>query len=64
MKRRSLAKAVSWRVVGTLSTFVISLIITGELGVAGAIASVEVFAKTALFFAHERVWENVNWGKA
>jgi uncharacterized membrane protein len=53
---RSILKAVSWRVTGSIDTFVISLLITGKIGLAGAIASVEVITKTALYYFHERVW--------
>ena len=35
---RSLAKAISWRVTGTIDTFVISWIITGEIKLATGIA--------------------------
>jgi hypothetical protein len=33
---RSLAKAVSWRVTGTIDTFIISAIVTGRLTLAGS----------------------------
>jgi uncharacterized membrane protein len=36
---RSLIKAVSWRTVGTLDTFIISFFVTGKMTVAGSIAS-------------------------
>ncbi len=60
---RSLAKAISWRVTGTLDTFIISFFITGEFALAGAIALTEVITKVFLYWAHERVWNKINWGK-
>jgi uncharacterized membrane protein len=60
---RSLAKAVSWRITGTVDTFIISFFITGELKLAGAIALTEVVTKIILFWLHERVWNRVPWGK-
>jgi len=54
---QSLAKAISWRIVGTLDTLFISYIITGELVWALSIASVELFTKIILFYMHDRVWE-------
>lgn len=53
---RSVAKAVSWRVVGSLDTFLVAWVLTGKPGAAGAIASAEVLTKTALYYCHERVW--------
>jgi uncharacterized membrane protein len=60
---RSVAKAISWRTVGTIDTIVISLILTGEIKVALAIGSVEVLTKMTLYFVHERIWNNIKWGK-
>jgi len=55
----SAAKAVSWRMVGTIDTFIISFIITGKGEIAFSIASVEVISKVVLYYLHERVWERV-----
>jgi uncharacterized membrane protein len=60
---RSIAKGISWRIVGSIDTFVISWLITGHVKAAGGIALVEVVTKVALFSAHERVWLRVPWGK-
>lgn len=54
--RRSVAKAVSWRTVGTVDTFVISWLITGHAATAGGIAATEVLTKVVLFYLHERGW--------
>jgi uncharacterized membrane protein len=58
---RSLAKAVSWRAVGTIDTFLWSWLITGHPVAAGAIASLETFTKILLFYLHERLWRLVHW---
>jgi uncharacterized membrane protein len=60
---RSIAKAVSWRVTGTIDTFIISAIVTGKLGVAGSIAATELFTKIALYYFHERAWTAIPWGR-
>ena len=59
---RSLAKAISWRVLGSVDTFVLSWLFTGNAKAAGAIASTEVVTKIGLFYFHERVWSSVRWG--
>ncbi len=61
--RRSLLKAVSWRITGSIDTFILSWIITGSPLVAGTISAVEVFTKIFLFYAHERVWARIRWGR-
>ena len=61
--KRSLVKTISWRVIATTDTFLISWLITGELMFAGAIASLEVVTKMILYYAHERGWSWVKWGK-
>jgi len=60
---RSLAKAISWRVTGTVDTFLISWLITGEILLASGIALTEVLTKVFLFWVHERVWNNIQWGR-
>lgn len=60
---RSILKAVSWRITGTIDTFVISFIVTGKLGVAGTIASVEIVTKIVLYYFHERLWTVIPWGR-
>jgi uncharacterized membrane protein len=60
---RSISKAISWRIVGTIDTFVITLVITGNFIVAGSIASVESITKIILYYLHERVWSNVALGR-
>lgn len=61
---RSVAKAISWRVTGTLDTIVVSWVITRKLHLALSIGFVEVFTKIFLYYAHERVWNRIKHGKA
>lgn len=60
---RSLIKGITWRMLGTLDTIVISYILTGKIKVALSIGGVELFSKIALYYFHERVWEKINFGK-
>ncbi len=60
---RSFVKAVSWRVVGSLDTFLLSLLITGKLKYAVSIASAEALTKIVLYYLHERAWRLVAWGR-
>lgn len=60
---RSLVKAITWRLVGSLDTFLLSLLVTGSARYAVSIASLEALSKIFLFYAHERVWRTVPWGR-
>ena len=60
---RSIAKALSWRIVGTLDTLLISYLLTGKIALAASIASIDFLTKMVLYFFHERLWNRVKWGK-
>jgi uncharacterized membrane protein len=60
---RSIAKAVSWRLLGSVDTFVLSVIFTGSLRLAGSIAVTEMFTKMVLYYVHERVWSAIPWNQ-
>lgn len=59
---RSLAKATSWRVLATLTTILLVYVATGEFKLAFSVGAVEVFAKMALYYGHERMWLHIPFG--
>jgi uncharacterized membrane protein len=61
--RRSIVKSISWRIIGTIDTVIISWIVTGTLKLAFSIGVVELFTKMILYFFHERMWNKIKWGK-
>ncbi len=61
-RARALAKAISWRILGTVGTAVIVLVFTGRWELALSIGGVEFLGKIALFFLHERLWDRVRFG--
>lgn len=60
---RSIAKAISWRVIGTLDTLLVSYLFTGKVVLAASIASIDFVTKMFLYFFHERIWNRIGWGK-
>lgn len=62
-KKRSILKAISWRTWATITTAVIVFIFTSEFALAITIGFGEVFAKMALYFSHERLWQKIGFGK-
>jgi uncharacterized membrane protein len=53
---KSLTKAVTWRITGSLDTFLLSWLITGVANLAFTIAFFELFSKIILYWIHERIW--------
>ena len=62
-RHRSLAKAVSWRIAGSIDTLMLSYLVTRRLVLATSIAAAETITKVVLYYAHERAWTIVPWGK-
>ncbi len=60
---RSIVKAVSYRLTGTLATIVISFLISGRIKVAVSIGIVELFTKIGLYYLHERAWNRIPFGR-
>jgi uncharacterized membrane protein len=54
--KRHLLKTISWRIIGTLDTMILSWIITGSWKLGLTIGGVEVITKMVLYFLHERAW--------
>ncbi|WP_298286688.1 DUF2061 domain-containing protein [Novosphingobium sp.] len=59
---RSVLKAISWRTLGSIDTFLLGWFFTGSATAAGAIAGTEVITKIGLYYLHERVWSSIHWG--
>jgi len=60
---RSIAKGISWRVFATTTTIIIVYMFFGRLDLAIAAGIIETVAKIALYWAHERAWVNIKWGR-
>lgn len=54
--KRHIAKTITWRIIGTLDTVVISWIITGSWKWGITIGGIEVISKMVLYYLHERAW--------
>lgn len=62
--QRSLLKAISWRVLATLTTMIITYFATGSLDWALMVGAFDVVIKLILYYFHERLWTNIQWGKS
>ena len=60
---RSVLKALSWRLTGTLDTIMVSFLISGRIKIALSIGVVELFTKLTLYYLHERAWNRIPFGR-
>jgi len=61
--KRSIAKAVSWRIVATLTTMLLVFIFTGNLVASGGVGLTELLSKTVIYYFHERAWNATDFGR-
>lgn len=59
---RSIAKAVSWRISGSLFTTLLAWVFTGSIGLSIGIGVTEFFVKIGIFYLHERAWHRCRFG--
>ena len=62
-KSRSEGKSISWRILASCDTILISYIITGSFTIAATIGSIEVLTKMFLYYFHERAWNKFSFGR-
>jgi len=61
--KRSIAKGISWRVIATGTTVIIIYLFFGRLDLAIVAGLIESVLKVGLYWAHERAWFKVRWGR-
>jgi adenylylsulfate kinase len=60
---RSVAKALSWRILGTIATTLLVFLFTRKWSLSLTVGGVEFLSKIGLFWLHERIWDRVSLGK-
>jgi len=60
---RSIIKGISWRFIATTTTIIIVYFFFDRLDLAIAAGMIETILKIALYWGHERIWQNIRWGK-
>lgn len=61
--RRSVAKAISWRLIATIITSSLAFGLTGQWEFAATIGLADTTMKFFLYFGHERLWNRVAFGR-
>jgi len=62
LKRRHIAKTITWRIIASVSTFLISWAITGKIEYGLAIGLTGAIVKLILYYLHERTWYKFKFG--
>lgn len=60
---RTIGKIVTWRILLTLVNFTYTFIATGNWKAGLAVAGMAAIFNTLIYWAHERVWNSVDYGK-
>ena len=60
---RSLAKAISYRLLGSTGTALVVLLLSGNLKISLGAGALDMIVKIALYFLHERIWNHITYGR-
>jgi uncharacterized membrane protein len=60
---RSIAKAISWRILATSTTIFLVFLFTGNFVTSASVGALELLSKTIIYYIHERIWNMSNFGR-
>jgi adenylylsulfate kinase len=60
---RSVAKAISYRLLGSLSTALMVYVFSGSVKASLGVGALDVVVKMALYYLHERLWNHITYGR-
>jgi adenylylsulfate kinase len=60
---RSIAKAISYRLLGSLSTALMVYVFSGSVKASVGVGALDVVVKMALYYLHERLWNHITYGR-
>lgn len=60
---RSIAKAVTYRLLGSLCTGLIAYILTGSRTIFLQAGALDIVLKIGAYFVHERLWDHIDFGR-
>ena len=58
LSKRHLFKSISWRIIGTIDTFIFAWLITGNINQGINISAITTITKLVWYYIHERLWFN------
>jgi len=63
-RKRSIAKAISWRVIASVITATVAYAVTGKLELALLVGGLDTAVKLGAFYFHERTWNRIGYGRS
>jgi adenylylsulfate kinase len=60
---RSIAKAVSYRLLGSAVTGLIFFVLTHKGGLSVGAGALDMIVKIGAYFVHERIWNHIDFGR-
>lgn len=60
---RSIVKSISWRILAFIITILASFFVFGSWEISISVAIAADFMKIFFYYAHERLWEKISWGR-
>jgi uncharacterized membrane protein len=59
-RKKSLYKTLSWRIVGSMLTASLGLMLSNSVTIASGIFIVDFVGKSILYYVHERLWSKIH----
>jgi len=63
LKKRSIVKTITYRILIIIATAIVTWIMTKRIDLTIGITSVTSIVNTILYYFHERIWNDISWGK-
>ena len=60
---RSVVKTITWKTLALTLGFAVTYWISGDFVISTKVSTVMFVAGLFAFYFHERVWNNIEWGK-
>lgn len=62
-QKRHIAKSITYRILATTTTVLVSWLVTGDITTGFVIGGIETVTKMALYYSHEYAWSHSNFGR-
>ncbi|RME24832.1 MAG: DUF2061 domain-containing protein [Deltaproteobacteria bacterium] len=62
-RKRSIAKAISWRILAVLITTSVVFLASGRLDLAAEVGLADTAIKIVIYYLHERAWNRISYGR-
>ena len=61
--KRSVTKAITWRIFATFVTISVVYIFTKEVVLSASIGLADTLIKVFAYYSHERLWDRISFGR-